>query len=395
MKYFGLFLTSFLSLGAFAQQPKENNTAQITEIRIVEDNLASDTYELDELQEYPEFPGGNEAMYVFLGNNIQYPQEAAVSNIQGKVVVKFVVKADGSIGQTTILQSVHPALDAEAERLVKLMPNWTPGTLNGKPVNVWFTLPVVFKLQGDTPPAYSVSERDQTDFDNFLQLGDQAMNEGNSNHAFQYYKECFNIKPWEFHLLDKIESLIAGNPDTQQQTYRWANSRMLRECEKNWGAADDYIAKMIQLQEKLVAANPNDLATLGAMEFLYFQGLNFDKVTEIANRMYKLIPKGEVGTLANAIEMDANGRIYSKDYQGVVNLVAPQLDILLTQPAEGAQFAPFFELLEAYIQLNRMSEAKTLISKTRAAYPNDFDRLVGIYCVAFPERASAVQELVK
>lgn len=371
------------------------DTEQITEIVIVRDSNSEDVYEAVDAEDMPQFPGGIEAMYAFLGNNIQYPAVAAEANIQGKVIIKFVVKADGSIGQTEIVKSVHPALDAEAERLVKLMPKWTPGKLDGTPVNVWFTLPVNFKLQGDEPNTQTLSERDQADFVTFLSLGNQALSEGNINHAYQYYKECFNIKPWDFSLIEKIDNLLSSQTETQEQFYRWANARMLRECEKNWGAADDYIANMIKLQKKLVNMRPNDLPTLGAMEFLYFQGFDFDNVIATANKIYPLIPKEEVNTFANALEMDANARIYKKDYDGVINLVAPQIDYLLTQKGEYIQYAPFFELVEAYLNLNKKSEAKEILAKVKATYPDSFNELIPIYCEDFPEYTTTIQELIK
>ena len=170
---------------------------------------------------------------------------------------------------------------------------------------------------------------------------------------------------------------------------------MHRECEKNWGASDDYIANMIKLQEKLVEKHPNDLSTLGAMEFLYFRGFDFDNVIATANKIYPLIPKDEVNTFANALKMDTNARIYKKDYNGVINLVAPHIDNLLTQKGEYIQYAPFFELVEAYLNLDKKSEAKEILSKVKATYSDSFNELIPIYCEDFPEYATTIQELIK
>lgn len=98
------------------------------------------------VEEQPMYPGGMEELMKFLQKEIQYPQEALDKGIQGRVVVQFVVKKDGSIAEANIAKSVDPLLDAEALRVVSLMPNWTPGKQKGEPVNVRFTLPVSFRL---------------------------------------------------------------------------------------------------------------------------------------------------------------------------------------------------------------------------------------------------------
>lgn len=98
-----------------------------------------------------EFIGGNEEMIKFLGENIKYPEDVLQANekganIHGRVYVKFVVEKDGSISDVEVVRSVHPSLDAESVRVVKLMSGkWTPATERGKPVRSMFTLPFVFK----------------------------------------------------------------------------------------------------------------------------------------------------------------------------------------------------------------------------------------------------------
>ena len=82
----------------------------------------------------------------YLGKNIHYPDSARAHNIQGRVVVKFVVNEDGSISDCKIITSVNKECDEEALRVVKSMPRWKPGTQNGKKVKVYFNLPIVFKL---------------------------------------------------------------------------------------------------------------------------------------------------------------------------------------------------------------------------------------------------------
>ena len=99
------------------------------------------------VEQKPEFPGGEAAMYKWLGDNIVYPSAASEEGVQGREVVEFVVGKDGSISNVKEVRPRHPALDKEALRVVKAMPKWLPGRNNGQPVKVTYTLPVTFKLQ--------------------------------------------------------------------------------------------------------------------------------------------------------------------------------------------------------------------------------------------------------
>lgn len=94
----------------------------------------------------PSFPGGAAAMQEWIKSKVEYPELAREMGEQGIVYVKFVVGSDGSIQDVKIAKGVSDALDAEAKRVVKAMPRWTPGEQAGKPVKVNFTLPINFKL---------------------------------------------------------------------------------------------------------------------------------------------------------------------------------------------------------------------------------------------------------
>lgn len=94
----------------------------------------------------PAFPGGQAGLMKFLSSHVQYPAEAAEMRIQGRVVVTFIIEKDGSISNIKVVRGVSPALDAEAVRVVKSMPRWAPGEINGKPVRVTYNLPVTFRL---------------------------------------------------------------------------------------------------------------------------------------------------------------------------------------------------------------------------------------------------------
>jgi protein TonB len=98
------------------------------------------------VEEDPEFPGGKEALLEFIGKNTQYPAEAIDNNIEGRVILKFVVNPNGSADRTEILKGVDPLLDQEAVRVVSTLPKFKPGKQNGVAVSVWYTVPVLFKI---------------------------------------------------------------------------------------------------------------------------------------------------------------------------------------------------------------------------------------------------------
>ena len=112
------------------------------------------------VEQMPMFPGGMLAAMEFLGKNMKYPVAAQKAKIEGRVIVNFVVDKDGSISRTKVVNSVSPELDAEAIRVVNMMPKWNPGKQRGKEVPVVFTMPITFRLQTPQPkpeeekPAY-------------------------------------------------------------------------------------------------------------------------------------------------------------------------------------------------------------------------------------------------
>ena len=99
------------------------------------------------VEQMPEFPGGEAALMKYINDNIRYPVMAIENGVQGRVTVQFVVTKDGSVGNVTVLRGVDRNLDEEAVRVCKTLPKFIPGKQNGQPVNVWFTLPVTFRLE--------------------------------------------------------------------------------------------------------------------------------------------------------------------------------------------------------------------------------------------------------
>lgn len=103
-------------------------------------------YSMGVIGQKPEFPGGESALYEYLSSHINYPAQAAEEGVQGRVIVQFTITKTGKIENVSVVRGRHPALDKEALRVVKSMPNWTPGRQDGRAVNVQHTLPITFRL---------------------------------------------------------------------------------------------------------------------------------------------------------------------------------------------------------------------------------------------------------
>ena len=125
-------------------------TDRITEV-VTEEITTANSYPNDHVfqsvDQMPEFPGGDMVLMRYISSHIKYPISAIENNIEGRVVVEFVVTKTGAIRDVKVYRSRDKDLDAEAVRVVKSLPNFIPGKMNGEPVNVWYTLPITFKLR--------------------------------------------------------------------------------------------------------------------------------------------------------------------------------------------------------------------------------------------------------
>lgn len=134
----------------FSQQKEKVGIASLTENPTTsEDQLPPFVM----VEQMPQFPGGESAMMQYIGANLKYPESAAKENIEGRVVLRFVVTKIGDIKDVSVIRSLDSRCDEEAMRVVRAMPKWTPGKQGGKDVDVYYTLPVLYKLQKDTPKA--------------------------------------------------------------------------------------------------------------------------------------------------------------------------------------------------------------------------------------------------
>jgi len=104
------------------------------------------------VEQMPEYPGGDDAMMKFIQKNIRYPDVERMNDIQGRVVVGFVIDEEGYLSDISIKKGVSKGIDEEALRVVKLFPRFKPGKQKGEPVKVAFVLPIMFKLAPNEPP---------------------------------------------------------------------------------------------------------------------------------------------------------------------------------------------------------------------------------------------------
>lgn len=118
-------------------------------IIVIPGNAQNDEDVFFVVEEMPEFPGGDKELRKYIVDNVKYPEEAQKNNIEGKVFVSFVVGKEGNVKNATIVRGVAPSVDQEALRVVSNLPKWKPGRQKGETVNVKFTVPINFQLNGE------------------------------------------------------------------------------------------------------------------------------------------------------------------------------------------------------------------------------------------------------
>ena len=123
------------------------NEEVIEEVQVIAEEVQEDEAEAEPfvvVEEMPMFPGGETELLTWIANNTQYPELAKENNIQGKVIVRFCVTSKGTVDRVSILKGVDPELDKEAIRVVQTLPAFKPGKQGGKPVPVWYMVPINF-----------------------------------------------------------------------------------------------------------------------------------------------------------------------------------------------------------------------------------------------------------
>jgi protein TonB len=137
-------------MSADQAQVEVKNEEVVAEVAVVAEEVQENVDEAEPfvvVEEMPMFPGGESALLAYISEHTQYPEVAKENNIQGKVIVRFCVTSKGGVDKVEILKSVDPELDKEAIRVVKTLPAFKPGKQGGKPVPVWYMVPINFTLK--------------------------------------------------------------------------------------------------------------------------------------------------------------------------------------------------------------------------------------------------------
>ena len=124
-----------------------------TEVQAPEEAAPQSKKVYESVEQMPEFPGGVEGLMRYLQQNVQYPPTAVQNDVQGRVIVQFIIDETGQVGDVKVVRSVSEEVDAEAVRVVKSLPKFEPGRQGGEPVSVWYTLPIAFKMQSAPEPS--------------------------------------------------------------------------------------------------------------------------------------------------------------------------------------------------------------------------------------------------
>jgi protein TonB len=128
-------------------QVKDQEVVEVVEVKEEVQEAEPEEIPFVVVEEMPQFPGGDGELLKYIGEHTQYPDIAKENNIQGRVIVRFCVTAKGGVSQVSILKGVDPELDAEAIRVVNTLPPFRPGKQGGKPVPVWYMVPITFTLK--------------------------------------------------------------------------------------------------------------------------------------------------------------------------------------------------------------------------------------------------------
>lgn len=285
----------------------------------------------------PEYPGGINALMQFLSENLVYPTGAMKNNIQGRVLVQFVIDSEGNVSNVEIRQGVEPSLNDEAIRVVKLLNGWTPGKVRGQNVNVWYVLPITFKLQADAPKEieqWDVVEIDSIGYQEMMDWGLKAQQENNLSHATAYFKEAYHINPYSIDPLERIVKLnnTNGKSNLNYEIYEYGIDQLSRWNQLN-GTGNGAIFPMEWLAEQMQKINSEDLYPQTALLWTYLQAPSAEAKDNANMLLDKLIPKFEMSELWEQYGhlMSLKSFFLQKD-DSVIALFEPNADKLAKSP---------------------------------------------------------------
>ena len=213
-----------------------------------------------EADELPEFPGGTDSLLDYLRKNIKYPALCRENNVQGRVVVSFIIDTDGSITEAEVVRSVDPLLDAEALRTISQMPAWKPGKKNGNTVRVQYSVPINFRLDASAPrPSspqwiyiYDVTGLDENETGSIMMslLTSSMINNGQDlNQNNLNTPECKTLMTAYRSAQEELQSL----QNKMQEEMQALNSDVTKK-------AEDYLKEQEQMTESMRSSYEKELA---------------------------------------------------------------------------------------------------------------------------------------
>jgi TonB family protein len=182
------------------------------------------------VEQMPEFPGGEEGLFQYL-SRVNYPIQARINGITGKVYITFVISKNGKVRNAKILRGLGFGCDEAVLNLINGMPDWKPGKQNGSPVDVQFNLPVNFKISNG-PPTVSSQPLLTTNKENY-NLGVESLNKGDTLKAIDYFTKAITSNATDIDALYNRGVLKFKTHDTLGACKDWSNAKKLGDKESN------------------------------------------------------------------------------------------------------------------------------------------------------------------
>ncbi len=198
----GVGLASLTAMAGTASSKAMNTPGKGVSIQVSDTTYQEEVFGRNPYS-MPSFPGGDAALMRFISEHVVYPPEAAKNHIEGKVIVQFIIEETGKVGEVKVARSVNEELDREAVRVIKLLPDFSPGYnhIKGEPISVWYTLPVTFKLkehqQTNDDVRWRIEQMIQVDHRNVDQILTSGLN-AMLEHAHSIFHVTHDVNFVEF-----------------------------------------------------------------------------------------------------------------------------------------------------------------------------------------------------
>ncbi len=322
----------------------------------------------------PQFPGGEDEMYRFLANKIGIPLYCSERNINGRVIVKFVVRDDGLLDSISVLQSAFPLLDNEVIRVVSAIPRFEPAMKDGLPVRATFELPVTFKIEGGG----SFMGNSRKAVDKYAKEGVKWSRKKEFSLAEKSFKDALRIAPYRFDIINYCDSILEGT-ERQYGFRKWVSKLLQDEVELFPETAPLYIPLVTKFREEALKQKPDDINMQFGLQRAKLLGKEYQQAIEIGDSLLSnFSPEEDEYLYSRILATQIKAKLYMCDFQGVVDLFGGEGKTLFLKykssklpfntfgeyfdkKSEQVKYEPVYDLIEAYIQLGREEDAREMI----------------------------------